>query len=75
MSKSSGFLCLSRGQDESVVIGETGMKIIFASGECVVFTEPIEVKLMLSKEGKTMIGTRAPKAVPVHRKEYYESRK
>ncbi len=69
-----GFLCLSRERNQSIMIGEPGMQIVFPSGESITLAEAIEVQFMRSKDGKPMLGTKAPRKVPVHRREIYEAR-
>ena len=70
----NGFLCLSRERNESIMIGEPGMQIVFPNGESITLAEPIEVQFMRSKDGKPMLGTKAPRQVSVHRREIFLAR-
>ena len=72
---SKGFLVLSRAVDESIMVGEPGTVLTFPDGRTLTLTEPIQVMQLRSKDGKTQIGVKAPKAIPVHRSEVYEQKR
>lgn len=68
-------LVLSRKRNESIVITISQATVIDQNGErqLVQFVDPIEVMIVEVRGDNVRLGIKAPKPVPVHRREVYEA--